>query len=587
MDNQIEEIKSRTDIVDIIGTIVTLKKTGRNFKALCPFHQEKSASFVVSAERQSWHCFGACHEGGDVISFVMKWENITFYEALKELAEKAGVVLKKSGLEDKEWEKKERLLYINTLTARYFEYVLHSTSFGKTALEYLSARNISVAIMKKFQMGYAPRSWDSLLNFLTKKGYNREDIHEAGLLVKKDTGRFYDRFRGRIMFPISDIRGNIIGFSGRLIEHSDVEGKYINTPETPVYRKRESLYGIQIAKEAIRKADDVLLVEGEFDMITPYIHGIDNIVAIKGSAVTREQLTILKRLTKRITLALDADSAGEDAMKRGIEEAERQEFEIRCITFEHGKDPDEAARTDLLAFKKALKNPLPVYDFIINLAQKKFSDGSAFSKKNIGDFVTPFISRIQNPIVQSHYSKKLSAILDVSEGSIISLIRQQRFQKKPFIARKSSQIQSPREEVMERYLISVMLQHENSYEVSEKIFVIIKPEEFSFPAYQKVCIAFLEYKARHMDRYGASDFVSTLTPELVSTYDELFMFSSSEGEFSSGNIDKLIYEVKKNILKRKISAALSHDGTSTEVKEVDIAELSKTLREVENRIQTL
>lgn len=587
MDNQIQEVKSRIDIVDIIGSIVTLKKTGRNFKALCPFHQEKSASFVVSAERQSWHCFGACHEGGDVISFVMKWENITFYEALKELAEKAGVVLTKGGFEDKAWEKKERLLYINTLTAKYFEYVLHSTTVGKTALEYLTNRNISIAIMKKFQLGYAPRSWDSLMNFLTKKGYSQDDLHEAGLLVKNEKGRFYDRFRGRIMFPISDIRGNIIGFSGRLIEASDVEGKYINTPETPVYHKRESLYGIQIAKEAIRKADDVLLVEGEFDMITPYIHGIDNIVAIKGSAVTREQLTILKRLTKRITLALDADAAGEDAMKRGIEEAERQEFEIRCVTFESGKDPDEAARTDIISFKKSLKNPLPVYDFIINLAQKKFSDGSAFAKKNIGDFVTPFVSRIQNPIIQSHYSKKLSAILDVSESSIISLMRKQRFQKKPFLAKKSQPFHSDREEVMEKYLVSVMFQQEAPYEICDKIFAVISPDELTYPAYKKVCVAFLEYKSKHLNQYVASDFVASLPPELVTIYDELFMFSSSEGDFSSGNINKLIYEVKKNILKRKISAALSQDGTSEEMKEVDITELTKTLSEVENRLQTL
>ncbi len=517
----------------------------------------------------------------------MKYENITFYEAFKELAEKAGVILKNVGFEDKEWKQKERLLQINTLTAKYFEYILHSSDFGKTALEYLSARSIPVPIMKKFQIGYAPRSWDSLLNFLVKKGFNREEIFEAGLVVKRETGRVYDRFRGRIMFPISDIRGNIIGFSGRLIEKSEVEGKYINTPETPVYHKRESLYGIQIAKESIRKEDNVLIVEGEFDMITPYIHGIENVVAIKGSALTREQLTILKRLTKRITLALDSDNAGEDAMKKGIEEAERQEFEIRVLSFDTGKDPDEAVRTDLPGFKKALKQPLPIYDFIIELAQKKFSDGSAFSKKNIGDFVMPFISRIQNPIIQSHYNKKLSGILEVSEGSIISLMKKQRFEKKPFVVRKNVQMHVEREEVMQKYLLSVMLQHENPYEVCEKVFAVMSPEEFTIPAYQKVCTSLLEYKKNHPGLYDGAKFVSTLPPELVSTYDELFMFSSSEVEFKSENIDKLIYEVKKSILKRKIAAALSHDGTSTETKEVDIAQLSKSLSEVEIKIQTL
>lgn len=569
MDNQIEEVKNRIDIVDYIGSIVTLKKMGRNYKALCPFHQEKTASFVVSAERQSWHCFGACHDGGDVISFVMKWENITFYEAFKELAEKAGVELKQVGFEDNEWKKKEKFLYINTLTAKYFEYVLHSTAFGKPALEYLAARRISVPIMKKFQMGYAPRSWDSLLNFLTRKGFKREEMHESGLLVKNENGRYYDRFRGRIMFPISDIRGNIIGFSGRLTEKNEVEGKYINTPETPIYHKRESLYGIHIAKEAIRKEDCAILVEGEFDMITPYIHGIENVVAIKGSAVTREQLTILKRLTKRITLALDADNAGEDAMKKGIEEAERQEFEVRVLSFESGKDPDEAVRSDLISFKKALKSPMPIYDFIIQLAQKKFSDGSAFSKKNIGDFVAPFISRIQNPVIQSHYNKKVASILEVSEGSIISLLKQQRTQKKPFIVRKTQTATADREEVMQRYLLSIMLQHENPYEIYDKIFAVIKLEEFTIPAYQKVCMSLLSYKNSHPDRYDAANFISTLPSELVTTYDELFMFSSSEVEFSSENIDKLIIDVKDNILKHKLTEATTQNKPDSEIQQIN------------------
>lgn len=569
MNNQIEEVKSRLDIVDYIGTIVSLKKMGRNFKALCPFHQEKTASFVVSAERQSWHCFGACHDGGDIISFVMKYENITFYEALKELAEKAGVELKQSGIEDNEWKKKERLLYLNTLAAKYFEYILHSTSFGKPALEYLSGRSISPAIMKKFQIGYAPRSWDSLLNFLTKKGFRNEEIHEAGLLVKNESNRYYDRFRGRIMFPISDIRGNIIGFSGRLTEKSEVEGKYINTPETPIYHKRESLYGIHIAKEAIRKEDSVILVEGEFDMITPYIHEIENVVAIKGSALTREQLTILKRLTKRITLALDADSAGEDAMKKGIEEAERQEFEIRVLSFESGKDPDEAVRTDLIGFKKALKSPLPIYDFIIQLAQKKFSDGSAFAKKNIGDFVAPFISRIQNPVVQSHYNKKLAGLLDVSEGSIVSIVKQQRFQKKPFVVRKTQTAQIDREEVMQRYLLSIMLQQEDPYQLCEKVFAVIGPEEFTTPAYQKVCKHLLSYKNSHADKYDSKGFIASLPTELITTYDELFMFSSSEAEFTSENIDKLIYDVKDIILKRKMSYLMANNGSDTDIQAIN------------------
>ncbi len=589
MDNQIETVKSRIDIVDYIGSIVQLKKAGRNFKAICPFHQEKSPSFVVSPERQTWHCFGACHEGGDVLSFMMKWENITFYEALKELAERVGVTLQSVGFEDQEWNKKDRLLRINSLASKYFEYVLHSTSVGKTGLDYLIERKLPVPIIKKFQIGYAPRSWDSLLNFLTKKQFKKEEIHEAGLLVHNDSGRYYDRFRGRIMFPIHDMRGNIIGFSGRLIEHTEntMEGKYINTPESPIYHKRESLYGIHIAREVIRKQNNVILVEGEFDMISPYIHGVENIVAIKGSAVTKEQLTILKRLTKSITLALDADLAGEDAMRRGIEEAEKQEFEVSVITFDSGKDPDEAIRNDLVSFKKSLKSPVPIYDFIIHLAQKKYPENNAFSKKNIGDFALPFIARIQNPIVQSHYCKKLATLLDVSDESIVHMIKRlkfQRYERKSFLPKNTSVKQQDREELLQKQLLSIMLQHDNPYELFEKIFGIINIEDFTAPSHQKICNAISEYKTSHANNYSASDFVKTLTRELIPVYDELFMFSSNEIEFSSDNIIRLIYEVKRTALKHKIAIALEEEGNN---QQNIIAELAKTLTEVENRIQTL
>lgn len=587
MDNQIEQVKSHIDIVEYIGLFTPLKKAGRHFKGLCPFHQEKTASFVVSPDRQMWYCFGACHVGGDVISFAMKYENITFYEALRDLAERAGVKLEAVGFEDTEWNRKERLLKINALATQFFEYILHSTKFGKTAQDYLKNRKISEPIMKKFRLGYAPRSWDSLLRFLKKHGFTDEELAEAGMVVRTDGGRIYDRFRGRVMFPIFDIRGNIIGFSGRILE-GEGEAKYVNTPETPVYHKRESLYGIHIAKDAIRKLENVILVEGEFDMISLYIHGIEHVVAIKGSAVTREQLTILKRLTKKITFSLDADAAGEDAMKRGIEEAERQEFEIHVLHSDQGKDPDEIMRTDPVHFKKMMQSPMPIYDFLITLAQKKFPEGNAFSKKNIADFVVPYIFRITNPIVQSYYRKKIASLLEVDEGSVGELLRKQRFNQQERTVRTVRQKQKEqvgRDEMLQKYLISRMFQHEKPYELAESIFADIAIDDFTIPSIQKVCSSFMSYKNEHHE-FDPKQFALSLPAELQPVYDELYLYGSSDSGFQNEPVQHLILEVRRDALKKKMSQLLNTESAEDQ-KENQLAALSQTLKEVEIRMQSV
>jgi len=411
MDNPVEEIKKRLDIIEYIGSFISLKKAGRNFKAICPFHSEKTPSFVISPERQIWHCFGACGEGGDVIKFLMKWENITFIEALRELAQKTGITLKKISFEDKVWKKRERYFNMNLFAVEFFEYLLNKTKFGEKGMAYLKNRDIKPATIKKFQLGYAPSSWDSLRLFLKKKKFEEKEVYENGLLVKSERGSYYDRFRGRLMFPIKDSRDYVIGFSGRSLDEKDKQAKYINTPETPIYHKRETLFGINLAKETIKKEKNVYIVEGEFDVISPYQNGFINFVAVKGTALTNEQLMLLKRYTDKITLALDADIAGEESTRRGIEEAEKLDLEVRIVKLPIGKDPDEAVRTDLQAFKKAISRPIPIYDFLIKVAQKKYSEDTSFDKKKIGEEVIPFIERITNPIVRSHYVKKISSIL--------------------------------------------------------------------------------------------------------------------------------------------------------------------------------
>ena len=497
MDNQIEEIKRKIDIVEFVGGFITLKKAGRNFKAVCPFHQEKSPSFVVSPERGIWHCFGACGEGGDVIKFLMKWENITFIEALKELAKKTGVklTLNKISFEDKIWQKKERYLGMNQLAGEFFHYILNKTNFGKKASQYLKDRLLNQSIIDKFGLGYSPSSWDSLKLFLKKKKYEEEEIMENGLLVKSERGSYYDRFRGRLMFPLKDSRSNILGFSGRILDKEAKEAKYINTPETPIYHKRETLFGINLASEEIKKQKNVFIVEGELDVITPYQHGFSNFVAIKGTALTFEQLKMLKRYTDKITLMMDADPAGIESIKRGIDEAEKFDFEIRVVTIDYAKDPDEALKKDPNKFKKLISKPVPIYDFLIETAQKKYPEESAFSRKKIGEEVIPMIEKISNPIVRTFYLKKLAGILGVSEAVIENLINQLKRKKKQLSLNKmkyNKPVEDSRELTIDKYILSVVFQSEDPKEIHQSFFNVLKPEYFLHPSYEKISRYFFD-----------------------------------------------------------------------------------------------
>jgi DNA primase len=558
MENPVEEIKKRIDIVDFIGSFIPLKKTGRNFKALCPFHQEKTPSFIVSPERQIWHCFGACGEGGDVIKFLMKWENITFFEALKDLAKKTGVELRKVDFEDKVWRKKERYIYMNQLATEFFQYLLFKTKFGQKAMDYLSSRKINKEIIEKFQLGYAANSWDSLLRFLKRKKFEEEEMYENGLLVKNERGNFYDRFRGRLIFPLKDARGNILGFSGRTLLKEEKEAKYINTPETPIYHKRETLFGLDLAKEEIKNKKSVYIVEGEFDVISPFQAGFKNFVAIKGTALTREQLMVLKRYTNSIILTLDSDFAGQESMIRSLEEAEKLDFEIKTVTFDFAKDPDEAINQDQIKFKNIIRKPIPIYDFLIDFLKKKYPIDDPFNKKKFTDEITPFIGKIYNPIVQSHYIKKISQLLDVSESSIEKLIKRTNFKKKKDTAfsfsLKKGKIK--REVLIEKYLLSLFFQSSDINNWSKKIFEILSPLDFSTPSYQKIVSLFLEY-TKENNSFNLDNFVKKIPPELKSVFDEIFLFASVEQEFSLEDMERLILEVKKYSLKRKINSLLS------------------------------
>jgi len=386
------------------------------------------------------------------------------------------------------------------------------------------------------------------------------------------------------MFPIKDNRDYVIGFSGRSLDEKDKQAKYINTPETPIYHKRETLFGINLAKETIKKEKNVYIVEGEFDVISPYQNGFINFVAVKGTALTNEQLMLLKRYTDKITLALDADIAGEESTRRGIEEAEKLDLEVRIVKLPIGKDPDEAVRTDLQAFKKAISRPIPIYDFLIKVAQKKYSEDTSFDKKKIGEEVIPFIERITNPIVRSHYVKKISSILGVSEVSIETIMSRIRRKRKQLVSFKPSfqpKSKEEREVIIERYLLSYIFQEEDPSIAAGKIFSIISWDNFLLPSHQKVAKFFLDNNGQK--RFDLNRFVAKLSPELRQIFDELYLFSSSEHNLSSENISKLAIEIKRYYLKREIKKILAEKEES-EKRKNELLSLSNNLKEIEKKL---
>lgn len=587
MENPIEEIKKKINIVEFIGSFITLKKAGRNFKAVCPFHQEKTPSFVVSPERGIWHCFGACGDGGDVIKFLMKWENITFIEALRELAKKTGVKLTKISFEDKIWQKKERYLGMNQLASEFFHYILNKTAFGKKAIQYLKERVLNQSIIDKFQLGYSPSSWDSLKLFLKKKRYEEEEIMENGLLIKSEKGSYYDRFRGRLMFPLKDSRNNVLGFSGRILDENEKEAKYINTPETPIYHKRETLFGINLAKEEIKNKQNVFIVEGELDVITPYQHGFSNFVAVKGTALTNEQLMLLKRYTDKITLMMDADPAGIESIKRAIDEAEKFDFEIRVVTIDYAKDPDEALKKDPAKFKKSIAKPIPIYDFLIETAQKKYPEESAFAKKKIGEEIIPMIEKISNPIVRTFYIKKLAGILEVSEVTVENLISQLKRKKKQLSLNKikyNKPVEDSRELTIDKYILSVVFQSEDPKEIYHKFFNVLKPEYFLHPSYEKISRFFFDEIEKN-NKINVNQFGKNLPEELQPIFDEIFLFASIDHNLSDASLDRLIYEIKKYYFKREIKKLLSEEESVEKKKQ--LKEISEDLKEVEKKLISL
>ncbi len=401
MDNTLQDIKDRLNIADVLSGYIQLKKSGANFKAVCPFHNEKSPSLMVSTQKQIWHCFG-CGEGGDIFGFVMKYENLEFRDALKLLADKAGVKLPSFRPRDKNVIDKEEQLYkINDFAARFYHEILIK---GKLAAprEYLKKRGLAPLIITQWQIGFAPEGFHTLEQVLVKKKVALSDLVAAGVSAKNERGQIYDRFRGRITFPIFNSVGNIVGFSARILMDDGKSAKYINSPETAIYNKSKVLFGFNFARTEIRQKDEVIVVEGQMDCIACHQAGFKNVVASSGTALTAEQLTIIGRFTKNVKFCFDADAAGLMATRRAVENALAQGFTIKILSLIGAKDADELIKKDAKEFaRQAAAAPL-FLDFYI---AKQFSDfnQSISDKKRVEAELLPLLNLLTDPLELDHY----------------------------------------------------------------------------------------------------------------------------------------------------------------------------------------
>ena len=414
LSSPIDEIKSRLDVVQVVGSYLKLRKAGANFQAVCPFHSEKKPSFFVSPVRQIWHCFG-CQKGGDIFGFVKEIEGVEFGDALRLLAQKAGVQLKKPSLEYKEWQTERARLYeICELACRFFEKQLYEGAMGQEAKKYLLGRGLTEESIKKWRVGYAPSVWQGLSDFLSSRGYKIDEIQRAGLALSSSKGSFYDRFRGRIIFPVFDLNSQVVGFGGRVFK-SDDPAKYVNSPATLLYDKSRILYGLDRARVEIRKRDFAILVEGYVDEILCHQAGLENAVAVSGTALTPFQLNVLKRYSSNLRIAFDMDIGGDTATKRGIELAQAQEFNIKIVTMPEGKDPADVILLDAGQWFKLVDSARSITEFYFETTFAKFDSKTPDGKREISKILLPVIKRIINRIEQSHWLQKLAKMLGVKE----------------------------------------------------------------------------------------------------------------------------------------------------------------------------
>ncbi|MCY6371804.1 DNA primase [Clostridium ganghwense] len=479
----IQKIKEQNDIVDVISESVKLKRVGRNFVGICPFHNEKTPSFSVSQDKQIYKCFG-CGEAGNVITFVMKTKNMSFIEGVKYLAEKANIELNIQGTNKEQRDKNEKLFKVNVEAARYYFKKLQNE---KKVIEYFTLRGILNNTIRKFGLGYAPKGWHNLMNYLKAKGYSELDLLNAGLIVRGKNNSLYDRFRDRVIFPVFDYKGKVIGFGGRVLDNS--KPKYLNSPETEIFKKGTNLYGLNFSIKNL-KDRTIIIVEGYMDCISLHQYGITNVVASLGTALTSEQAKLLKRYADKIIISYDADLAGRSATIRGLKILRKQGFDLRVLTVPQGKDPDEFIRNNgKEAFMKLINNSLPFIDYRIKMAKYGLDLKNREMVMKYINKACEIISEL-DPVEMDLYIRKLSEETGINEQAIYDSLttkNQKNVKKSQHTYTENDFGQKlylePAYMKAERNLLKIMLQDMDSYRYIIENF---NKEDFILDSHKKI-----------------------------------------------------------------------------------------------------
>jgi DNA primase len=560
----IDEIKDRLDIVEVIQSYVPLKKAGRSYKGLCPFHAEKTPSFVVFPHTGTWHCFGACNTGGDVFTFIMKQENLDFGEALKVLAPRAGVELEPRSPEIEAAEQRLALLRkINQAAAAYFHHLLWNSDEASRSRTYLADRGLNRETLEHFQVGYALDRWDALLNYLTGKGFSLADIAEVGLIVERETetrqaaGRgYYDRFRGRIMFPIHDHQGRTIGFGGRVL--GDGVPKYLNSPQSPLFDKSSVLFGLDLAKVGIRTTGQAVIVEGYMDVLMAHQYGINNVLAQMGTALTEAQLQRLKRYTQRFILALDSDVAGGQATLRGLDVArrvmdrevvpvptaqglirfeDRLAADIRIVSLPKGRDPDEVIREDPARWAELIAGARPVMDYYFDALTDDLDLATAQGKAEATRRLGPLVVELGDRVQRTHYLQQLARIVQVDERVLWQQIQRATGQDRSERLARSAALRSrqPVERThrdplgQDAYCLSSVLLHPNLLALADEVLqasedVPLQPEDMSRPDDRAILTAWRQWLLSGGSPDVRGEFYDTLDENLQHRVDSLVQY---------------------------------------------------------------
>ncbi|MBE3592892.1 MAG: DNA primase [Thermoanaerobacter sp.] len=558
----IEKVIGANDIVDVISEYVELKKAGKEFKGLCPFHREKTPSFMVSQEKQVYHCFG-CNASGNVVTFIMDIENLTFKEAIEFLADRVGITLEESQLSDQEHRRKkliDEIYKINKLAAMYFYNKLFSEE-GRQALAYIRKRGLTEATIKKFGIGYSPPQGNGLLNFLKEKGYTESFLVKAGLLSQKNN-RYYDRFRNRVMFPIIDVKGNVIGFGGRSID--DSLPKYLNTPETEAFKKGKTLFAINFAKKT--QQDKFIIVEGYMDAISLHQAGIDCAVASLGTALTGDQARLIKRYKGNVVIAYDADEAGISAALRGLDILDELNLNIKVLTIPYGKDPDEFIKKEgVEAFNQLIENADSLIEFKAKVYRKNLDlnnpqDRIIYVKKIAKD-----IAKLSDEVKREVYISSVAKVAQISENAVRTEVARfvnrgiEKNQKNMYMAGKirhniysSSSKISP-----EKYLIALLLYDNNLYKkVKETITADMLENVKLKPIFEEIMSRLEDRKKTQIN-----DIVYLLQDEnLISDFNDIIKAFYESENITEQAIDDIINKILINSLavkREKIKRAIN------------------------------